>query len=328
MKSLIRSSSVRIGVLGYSDIAARKFIPAIKKSEKACVQAVSTLNRETTRSKLTGTPILSHEELLSSPLIDLIYISLPNHLHEEWSIRALESGKHLICEKPLSTSLASSLRIIDAAKNNNRLIYENQMFLFHPQHALVKAMIIAGKVGRVRELRSVFGFPMPAKGNFRLDPDQGGGAFHDMARYPLGIAVHLLDSLPEGFQGCSIWKDGLNTAISGVAVTAKSELFSFSIRFGQQYEAFYEIVGETGKIRVERAYTTPAELENRIFLTVGSKTTETVVPAADHFQLMIEHIADIILTGNSFTHLNRQAEIIARLADQMEKGCMGNRYES
>lgn len=328
MKSLISPSSVRIGVLGCSDIAARKFIPAIQKCKKACLQAVSTLNRETTHNKIPDTPILSHEELLSSPLIDLVYISLPNHLHEEWSIRALESGKHLICEKPLSISLASSLRIIEAAKNNNRLIYENQMFLFHPQHTLVKAMINAGKIGKVKELRSVFGFPMPAKGNFRLYQDQGGGAFHDMARYPLGIAVYLLDSLPERFHGCSTWQGSLNTAVSGVAVTAKSELFSFSIRFGQQYEAFYEIVGETGKIRVERAYTTPAELENRIFLTVGSKTTGKVVPAADHFQLMIEQITDIILTGSSYTHLNRQAEIIARLADQMEKGCMENRYES
>ncbi|NVN98751.1 MAG: Gfo/Idh/MocA family oxidoreductase [Geobacteraceae bacterium] len=327
MKSHIDPSSVRIGLLGYSDIATRKFIPAIQKCKNSCLKAISTRNPEITRSKSPETPVLSHEELLASPLIDLVYLSLPNHLHEEWAIKALEAGKHLICEKPLSTSLASSLKILDAAKSNKRLIYENQMFLFHPQHALVKAMINSGKIGRVRELRSVFGFPMPAEGNFRLDPDQGGGSFHDLARYPLGIAVYLLNSIQEEFHGCSTCKSGINTSVNGVTVTANSELFSFSISFGQQYEAFYEIVGETGKIRVERAYTTPAERENRIFLTVGSKTSETVVPAVDHFQLMIEEISNIILTDSDFTHLNRQAEIIARLADQMEKGCMENRYE-
>lgn len=323
MKSAIETAPVRIGILGYSDIARRKFIPAVESSRNASLQAVSSRRAEL----VSGCPTCSHEELLSTTLVDLVYLSLPNHLHEKWSIKTLESGKHLICEKPLSTSLASAMKILDAARSNNRLIYENQMFLFHPQHALVKTMLAGGEIGKVRELRSVFGFPMPAAGNFRLDPLQGGGAFHDLARYPIGIAAYLLDPLPERFLGFSTWENGLNTAVSGVAVTANGEQFSFSIRFGQQYEAFYEIVGEAGKIRVERAYTTPADLESRIVLTVGSRVTETAVPPADHFKLMIEYIADIILTGSDFTHLGRQAKIMAMLADLMEKGCMESRHE-
>lgn len=322
--------AVHVGILGCSDIAERKFMPALANCNRAEPAAVSSRSADKAAAFAAKLNCLhlSHEGLVASPTVDLVYLSLPNHLHEEWSIKALEAGKHLICEKPLSTSLASAERILACARRNNRLIYENQMFLFHPQHSLVKAMIENGKIGKVRELRSFFGFPTPRKGNFRLDPLQGGGAFHDLARYPLGIAAHLLSSLPADFRGHSTWCNDLNTAVAGTAVNANNEIFSFGIRFGQQYEARYEVIGESGRIRLERAYTTPAELENRIVLTVGAKTTETVVPAADHFRLMLEKICTIIQTGSDFSVLNRQAATIARLAEQMEKGCMEQKHGS
>jgi len=196
------------------------------------------------------------------------------------------------------------------------------MFLFHPQHETVKSLIESGRIGRLTSLRAFFGFPLPPKGGFRLDPDQGGGAFHDLARYPLGIAVHLLKGTLQGFRGHSLWHDGLNTAVNGTALTDADELFSFSIVFGQQYESFYEVVGDSGKIRLERAFTTPHDYSNRIILTEGSGVMEIPVPPADHFQLMIESIAEIIRTGADFSFLNRRAALMARLADDMERGCL------
>jgi len=316
-------AAVRIGILGCSEIARRKFIPALENCRNACLAALSSRDREKAAELLPGIdcPILTHDELLLNESVDLVYLSLPNHLHEEWSIRVLDAGKHLICEKPLSTSLASAERILDCAVRNNRLIYENQMFLFHPQHAIVQSLIEAGRIGRVVALRAFFGFPVPKTGDFRLDPDQGGGAFHDLARYPLGIAVHLLKGGLRNFRGQSLRHDGLNTAVTGTALTDADELFNFTILFGQQYESLYEVVGDAGKIRLERAFTTPGDYPNRIILTEGSAVTEIPVPPADHFQLMIEDISDIILTGRDFSFLNRRAAFIARLADDMERGC-------
>lgn len=319
-------SPVRIGLLGCSDIARRKFAPALAKCSNALLVAVSSRNQKYAADLFPGCIVTCYEELLASPSIDLVYISFPNHLHEEWSIKALEAGKHVVCEKPLATSLASAERILECASRNKRLLYENQMFLFHPQHALVKAMIADGRIGRVKALRSFFGFPSPPKGNFRLDPLQGGGAFHDLVRYPLGIAAYLLNSLPRGFRGHSTWKNSLNTGVTGTAITDHDELFTFSVSFGQQYEASYEVVGETGKIRLERAYTTPAEYENSIFVTAGSITSETVVPAADHFELMIENICNLIQTNGDYSFLNRQAALMAKLADCIEQGCMEEKY--
>ena len=317
-------ATVRIGVLGCSDIARRKFIPALESCRNACLAALSSRDRENAAKLLPeiSCPILTHDELLLDKSVDLVYLSLPNHLHQEWSIRVLDAGKHLICEKPLSTSLASAEKILDCAARNARLIYENQMFLFHPQHAIVKSLVESERIGRVVALRAFFGFPLPGKGDFRLDPGQGGGAFHDLARYPLGIAVHLLKGGLRDFRGQSLWYDGLNTAVNGTALTDADELFSFTILFGQQYESLYEVVGDAGKIRLERAFTTPYDYSNRIILTEGSTVTEIPVPPADHFQLMIEGISDIILTGKDFSFLNRRAALIARLADDMERGCI------
>ncbi len=318
---------VRIGILGCSDIARRKFIPALANCKNALLFAVSSHNSKSAARLFPDCMITGYEELLESPYVDLIYISTPNHLHEEWSIKALEAGKHVICEKPLATTLASAEKILNCAARNRRLIYENQMFLFHPQHAIVRAMITEGEIGRIKSLRCFFGFPSPKKGNFRLDPLQGGGAFHDLARYPLGIASYLLSSLPNSFRGHSTWQDNLNTSVTGTAITPDDEIFTFSIRFGQQYEAVYEVIGETGMIRLERAYTTPSDYENRIFFTAGNRTEEISVPAADHFKLMIENICNMIQTNSDFSFHNRQAATIALLADQMEKGCMEKLYE-
>jgi len=320
------TTTVRIGILGCSEIARRKFIPALQSCRNACLAALSSRNREKAAELLSGIdcPILTHDELLLNKSIDLVYLSLPNHLHEEWSIRVLDSGKHLICEKPLSTSLGSAEKILECAARNARLIYENQMFLFHPQHEIVKTLIESERIGRVVALRAFFGFPFPKTGDFRLDPDQGGGAFHDLARYPLGIALHLLKGRLRDFKGQSLWHDGLNTAVNGTALTDADELFSFTILFGQQYESLYEVIGDKGKIRLERAFTTPHDYSNRIILTEGSTVTEIPVPPADHFQLMIEDISDIILTGRDFSFLNRRAALIARLADDMERGCLSH----
>ncbi len=321
---------LRVGVLGCSDIARRKFIPALRHCAAASLAAVAGRDaaRTAAYAHAHSCRAMTATELLASADIDLVYLSLPNHLHEEWSLNALKAGKHLICEKPLATSLTSAEKILACATSNNRLIYENQMFLFHPQHAVVKSMLAAGTIGTIKELRSFFGFPFPKTDSFRLDPRQGGGAFLDLARYPLGIANYLLSAEPQNFSGHSTWLGTLNSGVTGTAITAGNELFTFSIAFGRSYEARYEVIGETGSIRLERAYTTPEDYTNSIFLSSADTVTETVIPAADHFRLMLENICLLIRTGSDFSHLNRQAATMARLADNMAQGCMENKYAS
>ncbi|NJD90148.1 MAG: Gfo/Idh/MocA family oxidoreductase [Geobacter sp.] len=314
---------VRIGLLGCSDIARRKFLPALQSSDSAIFAAISSSNpaAAAARMQLPAPGIITHEELLARPDIDLVYISLRNHLHEEWAIRALAAGKHVICEKPLATSLASAQRMVAAAEARALLLYENLMYLHHPQHALVKSLITSGRIGKVVSIRSIFGFPMPPAGNFRLDPGQGGGAFQDLSRYSVGTAMHFLCGTPIRFQGAATWNDRLNTGVAGTAITTAGELFIFANIFGQQYECFYEICCEKGRIRVERAYTTPADMENSILLLEGERLTEIPVPAADHFKLMLAAVTKTIKNRN-FTEINSSTLRTAELAELMAQGCL------
>jgi NDP-hexose-3-ketoreductase len=320
----ITGAVVRVGILGCSDIARRKFMPALACGERAKLTAISSRfpGKAAAFAGDSGCLCLTHEELIASREVDLVYLSLPNHLHEEWAIRVLEAGKHLICEKPLATSLAAAERMLALARRRKRLLYENQMFLFHPQHEVVRSLIASGRIGGVKALRCCFGFPLPPEGDFRLDPLQGGGAFQDLARYPLGAALYFLKGKLSRFRGHALWNGELNVAVQGGAVTDADEFFFFSIAFGQQYESYYEIVGETGKLRLERAFTTPPDLANRLLLTDSGGVTEIGLPAADHFRLMIEAVAAMIQEGADFEPCLDRVGKVARLAAELEAGCL------
>lgn len=264
---------------------------------------------------------MSYEDLVGDTSLDLIYISLPNHLHEEWVLRALDHGKHVICEKPLGLSVASVSRMVDRARSRGLLLFENLMFLHHPQHCAVKNVIDRGEIGRIRTVRSVFSFPCPPAGNFRLDPGRGGGAFHDLARYPLGTAWYFLQGRCLDFSGYMLDHKGLNVAVHGTALTTAQEVFIYTLAFGLPYECRYEIVGEQGSIRVDRAYTTPADMANNIRVVSGGTDASFTVPPADHFHLMIEDVCALIIQGRSFEEIHTRTLHLVEMAEQMEKGC-------
>jgi predicted dehydrogenase len=315
--------AVRVGILGCSDIARRKFIPSLRGSDVAELVAVASRERAKARSFLPGEecPAVTYEELLARPDVEMVYLSLPNHLHEEWAIRALEQGKHVICEKPLALSASSAGRMLAAAEANGQLLYENIMYLHHPRHAAVRKVVAAGGIGRIRTFRSVFAIPLPQPGNFRLDPGKGGGAFHDLARYPLTAALYFLQGSPGSFHGITLHRDGLVTAMHGVAAFPGDAAFTFSIAFGQQYESYYEIIGDEGKIRVDRAFTMPPDLAGRIEVLSRGGCTSITVPPADHFGLMIEHVCSLVRRKGSFREEHERTESIAHLAQEMAKGC-------
>ena len=108
---------LRVGILGCSDIARRRFVPALLASDRAVLAAVAGRDRNRAAAFIPGEncAVLDYDGLVANPAVDLIYISTPNHLHEEWTVRALEAGKHVICEKPLATSLRSAEKMLSAA---------------------------------------------------------------------------------------------------------------------------------------------------------------------------------------------------------------------
>lgn len=317
--------ALRVGILGCSDIARRKFIPALLQSSHAHLAVVAARQPDKTDSLVPpgmNLKLMNYQDLVADPDIELIYISLPNHLHEEWSIRALEQGKHVLCEKPLALDAVAVGRMLDAADRNGRLLYENLMYLQHPQHSAVKAFISSGGIGRVLSMRSEFAFPGPVDGDFRLDPSMGGGAFHDMNRYPLSAAQFFLAGKTHHFiQGKDEQQTGLTVSFEAESVTDAGEKFSFMVAFGRSYRSFYEICGEQGTLRVDRAYTTPADMNNLIAVTVGGRDESFYVPPSDHFLNTIEHVCDLIHHGSWEAEHDRTRQL-AELAGMFNDNCL------
>lgn len=318
------SRMIRVGILGLSDIALRKFIPALLKSTRARLVAVASRNRDRAAlpAKQLSVTAQTYQELICNPDIDLVYVSLPNHLHEEWSIRSLNEGKHVICEKPLGLNAESVNRMLEAAEKNERFLYENLMYLLHPQHKAVKALLLSRRIGQLLSLRSEFAFPGPAAGDFRLNPVMGGGAFHDMNRYPLSAALNFLEGKTHRFfQGELVAREGLVIQARASSFTNAGETFSFMIAFGQPYRSFYELSGTLGFIRVERAYTTPADMKNEITVMVDSRCESFSVAPSDHFLNTIDHVCGLVKCGKWCVEYQQTRELAA-LAEMFQDNCI------
>lgn len=312
---------IRVGVLGCSDIARRRFIPALLRSKKAGLAAIGSRDIKQAALLLPeiSVAIMGYEELVSSPAIDLVYISLVNSLHEEWAVKALNHGKHVLCEKPLALSTRSVDRMLDTANQNGLLLYENIMYLHHPQHDTIKKMLVDGRIGGVTGLKCVFTIPEPAAGNFRLHQEYGGGAFHDLNRYPLSAARHFLRGEIGDIVHCNArWKDNMIMSLETGARTSEGEQFTFSIGFGQPYRSFYEINGTNGMLRLNRAFTPPSDHECQLDACCGGINETIFLPAHDQFRLAIDHVADLIAHGD-FSSVYEYSHSLAHEADRFSQ---------
>src|SRR5436309_9654694 len=172
--------TVRWGVLSTAKIATTKVIPAMQQGRYCEITAIASRNLEQAQGAAAQLNIpkaySSYEELLADPDIDAIYNPLPNHLHVPWSIKAIESGKHVLCEKPIALTTAEAQTLADAAKQHPRLkVMEAFMYRHHPQWQRARQIVGAGGIGALRTIQSIFSYYNDDPGNIRNQADIGGG---------------------------------------------------------------------------------------------------------------------------------------------------------
>ncbi len=289
-------STLGVGLLGWSSIARRRFLPALLASTRARLVGIGTRNPQAAAGTAPPTRIGTYEDLLADPQVELVYMSLPNHLHETWTVRALSAGKHVLCEKPLAPTLAAVQRMVATARQYQRRLVEAVMFRHHPQHAIVRALVADGRLGPLRRLHADFGFHLDRPGDFRLDPQCAGGAAQDLLTYVVGAAGLLLPSPLVACRGYARWREGVDIAAAGTGHTRTGELFSFHIGFDQAYTCSYELVGERGRLRLERAFSVPPDFAGTLLLETAAGRESIPLPAADQFRLMLDHMCDQIRT--------------------------------
>ena len=183
---------MRWGFIGASWVASTAIAPAVHGSSNGVLQAVAS--RDPSRSASLE-PIKVHnsyDELLADPDIDAVYISLANHLHCEWSIKALQAGKHVLCEKPLATSAVEAKSMTEAAIANNRLLVEAIWTRWHPRFERLVKLVESGSVGKLLAIDSAFTFTGKFDDNYRLNPEMGGGSLLDVGPYQIHTWVALM----------------------------------------------------------------------------------------------------------------------------------------
>jgi predicted dehydrogenase len=295
------------GVLGNAQIARVCVIPAMQKSRNGKVHGLATRFPEQGRQVVAENHITqvygSYDDLLADPAIDAVYIPLPNHLHLPWTLRALQAGKHVLCEKPLACSAREAQEMVDAAADAGLLLMEGVMYRFHPRSQSIKEMTTAGSLGTVCLVRSAFCFPMDqallASGNnARLKPGMGGGALLDVGCYCVSVARWFFNLEPTQLQAQAVFHpSGADIHLVGSLRFPDSGLATLEASFISALQQTYAVVGTEAAIELPHDAFIPWGKDS--VFTVRRKDQEVgqerVTSGADEYQLMVEHFADAVL---------------------------------
>ncbi len=263
---------IKWGVLSTAKIGTEKVIPAMQQGKHSKIIAIASRNivKATSAAEKLNIPKAygSYEELLNDPDVEAVYISLPNHLHVDWTIKCLESGKHVLCEKPLGLNFTDALRIENALKNYPDLkVMEAFMYRFHPQMEKTKKLISSGRIGRLINIQTMFSYFNNNPDDIRNNPDIGGGGLLDIGCYCISISRYLFGSEPKRVSAFLEFDpllkiDRLTTAIlefeNGTSMfTCSTQMTNFQ---------YTEIFGSGGRIRIEKPFTPPADKPANILL--------------------------------------------------------------
>jgi len=250
---------VRWGVLGCANFARKRTIPAMLETpnvELVGVASRSAAKAEAFRAEFgLARAYGSYEEMLADPAIEAVYIPLPNGLHGEWTIRAAERGKHVLCEKPFASSAAEAARVAEAVRRAGVHVMEGFMWRFHPQHLRAREVIESGLIGPVRLVRGAFTFPVERKGNVRLRADLAGGSVMDVGCYPIsGARFYFAEEPRRAYARGEIDPEcGVDMRMSGMLEFAGGRAL-IDCAFDLPFRNDLEIVGEKATIRIPRAW--------------------------------------------------------------------------
>ncbi|MBT4842703.1 MAG: Gfo/Idh/MocA family oxidoreductase [Anaerolineae bacterium] len=292
---------LRWGLLSTARInrALIKPIRASRRNELVAV-ASRTLEKAQTYADEWEIPRVfgSYEAMLADPDIDVIYNSLPNSMHAEWTIKAAEAGKHVLCEKPLAITVGEVDAILAAGEEAGVTIMEAFMYRHHPQNEKIKELINKGAIGELRLIRGSFSFNLDSPNNIRLDPALGGGSLWDIGCYPISFARMIADAEPiEAFGWQITGASGVDETFTGQLRFPDDLYLQLDCSFQTPYRVHMEIVGSENAIIVPQPYK-PGSKE-KIFLGDGNKKKKISMPGEGLYRGQVENMADVILDNKA-----------------------------
>ena len=318
--------TLKIGVLGCSRVAEKYFFPYISSSKIAELDFIgsrSISKAEEWSKKYNCKNFGNYTDAINADL-DLIYISLPISMHEEWSIKAAESGKHVLCEKSSTDSFNSAKKILKSCKNNNVRILEALAFRFHPQHTKIK-QIINDELKEIQNFYGIFGFPPPPQNDIRWNNKLGGGVLNDVSCYPICASRLIFQNEPISVSSNLEFDKKLSVDKStNASILFPNDKTAFiSSGFNNYYQSKYSVWGSDSKITTKRAYSVSRDYETSIFLHKNDEISEIKITPADQFGLMFESFCNTI--ENNITNPYNFEEDLLNQAKLMESIRISNK---
>ena len=286
--------TIKWGFLGASWVGSTALVPAVTDAKNATLYAVASRDPERSQKLNPAKVHATYEDLISDPAVDAVYISLANHLHLEWATKALNAGKHVLCEKPLATSHAEAKLMSDAAIANDKLLVEAVWTRWHPRFERMVELVRNGDVGQLQNIDSAFTFTTTFTENYRLVPEMGGGSLLDVGPYQ----AHVWSALSPKNSELKIQTASANLGPTGIDLTTQATATindSFSVSaltsFEQEEEQSLVISGNSATIEFPQgqAFTSWKEASS---IQIGDHV-ENFAPV-DPFTLMIEAVGNRI----------------------------------
>lgn len=292
---------VRWGILSTAKIAVKDVIPAMQQGNYAKVTAIASRNIEKAK-KVAGQLDIekafgSYEELLQSTEVDAVYIPLPNHLHVNWSIKALEAGKHVLCEKPLGLSHTEAQQLLFEAKKHPKLkVMEAFMYRHHPRWVKAKELIQNGSIGELKTIRTFFSYYNDDPENIRNKPEMGGGSLMDIGCYCISVPRFLLEQEPERVLGTmemdpDLYIDRLTSGM--MEFPAGSSTFTCATQLAAHQSV--DIFGTEGRMRIPVPFNPPTEIPTVIKLFTEDKSENISIDACNHYTIQSDLFSEAIL---------------------------------
>ncbi len=302
-------TKLRWGILGAARINER-LMPAIVEAPNSELVAIASRRPDAAAQTLAQYAPQQQQvrtynnldALLDDTEVDAVYLPLANHEHAEWTLRAIDHGKHVLCEKPMALTVADIEAIKTAAQQHKVTVMEGFMYRFHPQHARVRELIHSGLIGEVRSVRSSYSFMMRPARIYRLaeSVENGGGAMWDIGCYAIHSARMFFDTPPVSVTAIAKYvESGADIATSGIIDFGDGKYAHFDFSFERARRCEYEIIGTKGGIKCHNVWCMPGDVPVLSWWTEDGGQSEERLPAANHFLLEIEHFSNCILNGNA-----------------------------
>lgn len=298
-------SKLRWGILGAARVNER-LLPAIVDASNSELVAIASRRpgaaAETLQKyapKQQGVTVYDNlEALINDDRVQAIYLPLSNHEHAEWALRVIQSGKHLLCEKPMALTVADIEAIEAAAHKHNVIAMEGFMYRFHPQQARTMDIIKSGIIGEVKFVRASYSFIMRPARMYRLaqDVDLGGGAMWDIGPYAINSLRMCFGSEPISALAMAKYADsGADIATSGLLDFGDGKHGHFDISFECSRRSEYEVTGTKGGLKCHTVWQLPGDVPVISWSTEDGRYWEEKLLPSNHFRLEIEHFSECVL---------------------------------